>query len=234
VLADVGVGVAASTIDEEPESRVVAAIQARDFDHGARTTCATSGNLDLGAGEVELGVCALRAVDGNVLNANKILARRRVAGQDKADLGLVPAAPIAILQRVLRAADDILVHLEPITITLVVADVAGSLRHVDGHGAGMQDLAIVPQLEADALAGVNGPDLCARSVGKGARVAAEVSARIEEVLGRLNVIVVLTDVLPVIGPLAVDSKDAVYVVTLDRRDGAEEGHRESGEADHLG
>lgn len=62
---------------------------------------------------------------------------------------------------------------------------------------------VVPELETDLIAGHDLGDLGAAGVGKGARVAAEVVAGSQELLGRHDAVAVLADVLPVTGQLAV-------------------------------
>ena len=97
VLADVGVWVSGDSVDPEAQGRVVGVVQAGDLDHGAGSAVAVSADLDLGALEVELGVAALGAVQGNVLNPDQVLARGRVAGEVEGDGGLVPGTPVLVV-----------------------------------------------------------------------------------------------------------------------------------------
>jgi hypothetical protein len=131
---NVGIGVGAGAVDEEAEGRVVGVVEAGDLDQGARVSGTAAADLDLRALVVKFRVAALGAVDGDVLNADEVLPGRGVAWEGEAHGGLVPGAPIAILEIAVGwlAADDRLVDLEPITVTTVLADVARGLGHVDG------------------------------------------------------------------------------------------------------
>ena len=121
-----------------------------------------------------------------------------------------------------RLADDHLMDLEPVAVSVVVAHVARGPGHVDCQGPGVLHGGIVPQLEPDVVAGHDLGHLCAAGVGHGARVAAEVVAGPEELLGGHDAVAVLAHVLPVVGELAVDLQLAEAVVgfgCLSRRQG---------------
>lgn len=97
-----------------------------------------------------------------------------------------------------RLADDHLVDLEPVPVAAILTNVAGRLGHVDRQRAGVLHRSVVPQLEADGIARVDPSDLGAARVREGARVAAEVVAGLEELLGGHDAVAVLADVLPVV------------------------------------
>ena len=64
---------------------------------------------------------------------------------------------------------------------------------------------IVPQLEANLVSWVDLVDFGSGSVVESARVAPEVIAWLEKLLGWHDAIAVFTNVLPIIGQLAVDN-----------------------------
>jgi hypothetical protein len=108
------------------------------------------------------------------------------------------------------------VDLEPVPVAIVLADVARRPRHVDGQRARVLHGGVVPQLEAERVAGHDLLHLGAAGVGHGARVAPEVVAGLEELLGRHDAVAVLADVLKVGRQLAVVHRLAEAVVGLGR------------------
>lgn len=164
--------------------------------------------------EIKLGIAALGAVYSNVLDPNEVLARRSVPGKGERNGRPVPGAPVLVVQVPSRGgfADYHLVHLEPVAVAPVVADVAGGSGHVDRQGAGMLHGRVVPELESDGVAGHDFGDLGLGRVGEGARVAAEVVARRQELLGGHDSVAVLADVLEVGREFAVDEELAEAVV----------------------
>ena len=112
-------------------------------------------------------------------------------------------------------------HLEPVPVAPVLTNIAGGPGHVDGERTGVLHSSIVPQLEADLVAGRHLHDLRLLGVGKGPRIAAEVVARRQELLGRHDAVAVLAHVLPVVGKAAVVHQLAESVVRLDRAGGRE-------------
>lgn len=165
---------------------------------------------------IELGVSALGAVQGDVLNADEILARRGIARKGEGLVGLIPGAPVGVGEVAAGgSADQSLLNLEPIAVASVLAHVTRSPGHVDGGRSGVENLAAVPQAEPDAVAWVDLVDFGPARVGEGSRVAAEVVAGLEELLGGHDEVAVLADVLPVVGHPAVDDELAVAVVSLD-------------------
>lgn len=89
--------------------------------------------------------------------------------------------------------------LEPVAVSVVVTHIARGSGHVDRQRPGVLHGGIVPQLEPDIVTGNDLGDLCLAGVGHGARVAAEVIAGLEELLGGHDAVAVLSHVLPVVG-----------------------------------
>lgn len=94
---DISIRVAGHAVDPEAQGRVVGVVQPGDLDHGTGTTLAVAADLDLGTFVVELGVAVLGAVQGDVLDADEVLAGRGVVGDAEGDGGLVPCAPVLVV-----------------------------------------------------------------------------------------------------------------------------------------
>lgn len=97
VLADVGIRVRGDSVDPEAQGRVVGVVQTGDLDHGAGLATSAAADLNLGALEVELGIAALCAVQGNVLDPDEVLAGGRVAGEGEGDGCLVVGTPVLVV-----------------------------------------------------------------------------------------------------------------------------------------
>ena len=124
-----------------------------------------------------------------------------------------------------------LMDFKPVAITAVLTHIARGFGHVDGQRSGVLHRGIVPQLEAESVAGHDLCDLCAAGVGERARVAAEVVAGRDELLGRHDAVAVLTNVLKIVGQTSVDEQLAEAVVGLGRVGRGESPEGETGEAE---
>jgi hypothetical protein len=220
VLSNVGVGVALSTIDEESQRRVIRVVQPRNLDKGTRLALSSIRDLDLCALVVELSVATLSTMDGNVLDANKVLPRWGVTRNRELHPGLVPRAPVCVREAAVGStADDLLVDFEPVAIAFILTHITRSLCHVNGQRAWVLHGGVVPQLESERVARIQLCDFGLACVGEGARVAAEVVAGLQELLGWHDAVTVLANVIEVSGELAIDNDLAPAIVGFDSLNG---------------
>lgn len=79
-----------TAVDVDPDTRIVRAISARERYKRARVTVSTTCDTDLGTRDVELGAVGVAGlVQGDVLDAEEIVAGRDVPGDGDADGALV-------------------------------------------------------------------------------------------------------------------------------------------------
>jgi hypothetical protein len=217
VLANVSVRVTLSAVDEKSKRRIVGVVEARDLNQRTWFALAAVRDLDLCTFEVELGIAALGAMDGNMFDAHKILSRGCVARNGELHLSLIPRAPVGIGETTVRtAADDLLVDLEPVSISLVLAYITGSLRHVYSQWARVFHCGIVPQFKSERVSSIELGNFGLACVVEGTRVAAEVIAGGFEWFGRHDSIAVLTNELKVSGELSVDDGFAEAIMSFSR------------------
>jgi hypothetical protein len=127
-------------VDVNEDTRVGSLVGAGEADERRRAAAATVVDLDLGAGDVELGAAgAARAVEGDVLRTEQVLARGQGLGEGDGDLCLAHGGP----------ADGgggrdgfFLVDLEPHVAAAVPGLgclAGGDFGHVELHGSGVRD-----------------------------------------------------------------------------------------------
>jgi hypothetical protein len=206
-----GVGAAPDAVSE---SRVLGGVHAGDLGGRAGDAGAAAGDAELGALHVELRLADVVLVDGDVLEADEVLAVGDVLGDGELHAVLLPGAPglVDVGGTVLGAA---LPDLEPVAVAHVGGDVGGGLGHVDHAGAGVLDELVEPELGADLVAGLDVHGLCGGA--EGALVAAEVLG-VDDLGGEggLVVVGVLADVVVVAAhELVVDNQLGEDVVARD-------------------
>lgn len=204
--------------DVKVDVRVIRLVHSRDLNGRTRRSRPRTRHLDLGAGEVELGLAEEASVQANMLHADKILSGRRVLGDLERRGILAPCAPILVLDPLGGVgAEPFLVDLEPVAGAVVRPDVAGSLGHVDLQRTRVLHLGAVRKLKAELRAGGH---LVYLGIGGGlhrALVAAEVIAEDLGGEGRHVVVGVPADVLKVLGRFTVDNELGENVVPRDQR-----------------
>lgn len=94
------VGVVTGAVDVEAHAWLGIIVDAGDLNRGAGFSGAGAGDLDLRAAEVELGVAAVGAMQGDVLGADEVLAGWGANGDLEVNAVLVPGAPVGVLQAV--------------------------------------------------------------------------------------------------------------------------------------
>jgi hypothetical protein len=153
-------------VDVNKDTGIASLVRAREADERRRAAAATVVDLDLGAGDVELGAAgAAGAVEGDVLRAEQVLARGQGLGEGHGDLGLARGGP----------ADGgggcdrfFLVDLEP-HVAAAVPGLGGLARgdfgHVELHGSRVRDAG--DGCEGDGVACVHGGGLSAGSGSEG-------------------------------------------------------------------
>lgn len=140
----------------EGNTSIVSAVDTGDLGLGRRVTGAGRGDLQLEALHVELSLADVALVDGDVLNADEVLASRNVLLDGPLKAVLLPAVPGSVdtgLAGVLEAA---LHDLDPVTAAVVVGNAARGLGDVDESRAGVLDLLVVGELEANLVASLDG------------------------------------------------------------------------------
>jgi hypothetical protein len=180
---------------------------------------AATGNLDLSARDVVLGLVDVRSVDTDVLNAEEVLAVGGSLGNlDIGGRGVV-VAPGVLGEVTAGVADTLLHDLEPITGAVVGLDITTGVGHVSQSRSGVTHLGTDSELEGDHITTL---DLKNLSVGTGlgaALVADDVITVNEGVVadvggrvgGELDGVVLgrtgeVTDVLEGLGLGAVESR----------------------------
>lgn len=166
-----------------------------------------------------------------------------LSGDHEGELVAAPCAPVGVLKTVTHiTADVLLVNLEPVTGTIVVLDVAGSLGHVDLERTGVLDLVVVglesnaiQQLDTRVFSGIgvglprssgDGGDLGGRTGALSILVAAEcVGGNQSGVVTTVGVdaVVVATNVLPLGSHLPVQDEGVEGVVGGRNREEGGEG-----------
>ncbi|KAL5882823.1 hypothetical protein ACKVWC_011548 [Pyricularia oryzae] len=176
VRARGGVVAGRAAPDAEVDGLVGGLVDAGDLGAGAgHGGGGVAGDLDLHAGDVELGLAVVGAVQTNVLTAEQVLAVGDGGGDDGVDVVLAPAAPGVGAEALGAAllADQALVDLVPV-ISLVSLCV-GDGRDVDLSRAGVEHSGgpeallhgnLVAGLDLDDVLGTDGA-LVAREVGDG-------------------------------------------------------------------
>jgi hypothetical protein len=196
------------------QARIVRLVHAGDLDQRAWVASAGSLNFELSTLHVMLALGHMHLVNCNVLDAYEILPGGDILGDGEGDSIFLPRAPASVVVG-LAAAKTGLVDLEPVTRAVVGVDGAGGLGHVYEARAGVLNELVVPELEANLVAGLDGHGLGAS--GLGTRVATEV-VRGDNIVGERGhvAVAVLADVgvVTTLG-LAVDKQLAEDVVGLD-------------------
>lgn len=222
-------------VDVEVDVGILRLVHTGDLDQGARNARSRTGNLDLSAGEVELGIATEAAMKANVLNTDKILTGRSILGDLEGRSVLTPSAPVGILQAIGNVfADTLLVYLEPIPRSVVGLDIAGCLGHVDLQRPRVLHRSTIGELKTDLCTRSDGIDLCLGRRVHGTFVAAEVVVHDFRSQCWLVPIAILADVFEILGCLSVDNQLRKHIMTRNQRgDTREKGKRGKVEL-HLG
>ena len=198
--ARVGVAGGNGVVEVELDTGVLGVVGAGEGDAGGLAGTAAL-DLDLGAAEVELGAARLAGrVQGNVLDAEQVVAGRDAGGDGGRDLAAAVRGPG---EAALGEVGPVLVDLEPDVTAAVEVGRRLALRglgHVEGHGAWVADVAVDP--EADLVAGLDRHGLGALAAGRVLVTADGVGLDVLD--GAVGVEVGrLADELPILGGLAV-------------------------------
>jgi hypothetical protein len=116
------------------EEGLVAAIHTGNLERGRGLSGIAAGDLDVRTPDVELAVC-VRLVRGRLFDTDEVLAGGDLGGHLEGELLHLPGNPVAIGGRAGPVTP--LGNLEPVAGSVVVADVAGGLGHVDLFNAWM-------------------------------------------------------------------------------------------------
>lgn len=233
-----GVGLRGRPVDVDVDAGVGGGISSGELDGRAGHAVAVSGDLDLGAANVELGATdRTGAVQAEVLRAEKVLAGRRAGGEGEGEVLGSLAAGVVVGPREASGGADAAggqgVDLEPVAVTEVVLgrDAGGGLAQVDGLGTGVAEVRV--DVEAELVTGGN-------SVGAGggtdggvvATLVADDVGGADALDGRVGV-GRTADVLVWVGAHAVDDQRLEVVVSENagREDGSNS--RKGSEGTHL-
>jgi hypothetical protein len=236
---DLGAGhgeVLSTVVDGEVGVVIGLLVGTGELDHlGVDLAGATTGDGNLHAGDVVLGLVHVRSVDTDVLNAEEVLAIGGTLGDLDIGGGRVVVAPGVLGEVTAGVADTLLHDLEPVTVTLVGLDIATGVGHVSQSRSGVTHLSTDTELEGDHITSLDIGDLSVGTGGGGTLVADDVLAISERVVadiggrvgGELDGVVLgstgeVTDVLERSGVLAVDGGNLEEVVgRSDLREGSE-------------
>lgn len=202
-----------SAPDAEVPGGISLLVATGEFDHGAWDAGAVAGDLDLGAAVVELSLAVVGTVDTDVLGTDEVFTRWGIEGDLEFNVVLVPGAPGVLLDISLGAETDLLDQ-EPVTITLVLLDGAGSQRHVNMAWAWVLHGGADTELHGQLGSRRDLSDAGAAGRGESTLVAAEVGVIggdvVERVLPLGRVVLdstsVLTNELVRLSLLAIDDK----------------------------
>lgn len=212
-----------------------------ELDHlGVDSAVRATGNLDLSARDVVLGLVDVGSVDTDVLNSEEVLAVRGTLGDLDVERGGVVVAPGVLGEVTTGVADTLLHDLEPVAVSLVGLDVATSGGHIGQSRSGVAHLGTDSKLEGHDIAALDLKDLSVTTGSGGTLVADDVLTISERVVadiggrvgGELDGVVLggtseVTDVLERLRLDTVESADVEEVVGRgDLREGSE---GESGE-----
>lgn len=112
---------------------------------------AATGNLDLSARDVVLGLVDVRSVDTDVLNTEEVLAVGGSLGNlDIGGRGVV-VAPGVLGEVTAGVADTLLHDLEPVTGAVVGLDITTGIGHVSQSRSGVTHLGTDSELEGDHI-----------------------------------------------------------------------------------
>lgn len=110
------------------EEGLVAVIDARDLERRRGISRIAADDLNVRTPNIELAAC-VRLVRGRLLDADEVLTSGDLGGHLEGELLHLPGDPVAIGGRARSVTP--LGNLEPVAGSVVVADVAGCLGHVD-------------------------------------------------------------------------------------------------------
>jgi hypothetical protein len=215
-----------TVVDGEVGVLVSVLVGAGELDHlSIDLAGATTGDGDLHAGDVVLGLVDVGSVDTDVLNTEEVLAIGGTLGDLDIGGGRVVVAPGVLGEVTAGVADTLLHDLEPVTVTLVGLDIATGVGHVSQSRSGVTHLSTDTELEGDHITSLDIGDLSVGTGGGGTLVADDVLAISERVVadiggrvgGELDGVVLgrtgeVTDVLERSRVLAVDGGDVKEVV----------------------
>ncbi|KAI6774334.1 hypothetical protein HG531_001183 [Fusarium graminearum] len=215
-----------TVVDGEVGVLVGGLVGTGELDHlGVDLAGATTGDGNLHAGDVVLGLVDVGSVDTDVLNTEEVLAIGGTLGDLDIGGGRVVVAPGVLGEVTAGVADTLLHDLEPITVTLVGLDIATGGGHVGQSRSGVTHLGTNTELEGDHITSLDIGNLSRSTLGGGTLVADDVLAISEGVvadIGRrvgreLDGVVLgrtgeVSDVLERSRVLAVDGGDVEEVV----------------------
>ena len=140
----------------EGDTGVVGLVETGDLDRRGEFAGTGRLNLQLEALHVELSLADMALVDGDVLNADKVLASRNALLDGPLKAVLLPAVPGSV-DTGLAGVDEAALHdLGPVTAAIVAGDAARGLGDVDEARAGVLDLLVESELEANLVTGLDG------------------------------------------------------------------------------
>lgn len=213
-------------VDADEQTRLLTSVGSRELDGVGGSGGAGTGDLDLGATNVELSTAlSTGGVETDVLGTHEIAAGGELLGEGKGEVVDTLVVDVAgpLETPIGDGAGGQLVDLEPVTITEVVGGVGagGGLAHVDSEGTGVAK--VVVDSETDLVTSVDGVSLGSRS-----DVGIEATSVADNVLGSdiLNGRVGIggsADILVGLGDIAVDDESLKVVVGEDGGDGGRKG-----------
>lgn len=241
---DLGAGhgeVLSTVVDREVGVGVGLLVGTGELDHlGVNLAGTTTGDSDLHAGDVVLGLVDVGSVDTDVLDTEEVLTIGGTLGDLDIGGGRVVVAPGVLGEVTTGVANTLLHDLEPVTVTLVGLDIATSVGHVSQGRSGVAHLATNTELEGDHITSLDIGNLGRGTLGGGTLVADDVLTISERVVadvggrvgGELDGVVLgstgeVSDVLERSRVLAVDGGNLEEVVgRSDLREGSKGESRE--------
>jgi hypothetical protein len=164
---------------------VVGLVDTRNLDSGTELGSSRALDLELEALDVELRLADVGLVETNVLYANKVFSSRDALLDGPFKTILLPARPGGVGARAGGVGETALHDLGPVTRSIIALDIRRSLGDVDEARAGVLNLLVVEELEADLVASLDG--VGGGVAGSGSLVAAEVVG-VHNVVGERRVV----------------------------------------------
>jgi hypothetical protein len=156
------------------DSCIVGLVDTGNLDSGAGLSSSAGLDLKLKALDVELRLADVTLVEANVLNADEVLASGDVLLDGPLQLVLLPAVPGCVNTGSAGVVQAALHDLDPVAGSVVALNSTGSLGDVDETWAGVLNLLVVEELEAELVTSLD--SVGGGIAGGGTLVAAEVVA----------------------------------------------------------
>jgi hypothetical protein len=156
------------------DSCIVGLVDTGNLDSGAGLSSSAGLDLELEALDVELRLADVTLVEANVLNADEVLASGDVLLDGPLQLVLLPAVPGCVNTRSAGVVQAALHDLDPVAGSVVALNSTGSLGDVDEAWAGVLNLLVVEELEAELVTSLD--SVGGGVAGGGTLVAAELVA----------------------------------------------------------